>query len=200
MKTEFFNDIEAINAQHYEVIVIGVSAGGFNALGNLFTALKPTFRLPIIVVQHRMVNSENDLEDYFRTNFKHNFSLISDKQMIHSNSIYIAPANYHLLIETNKTLALSVDKSLLFSRPSIDVLFTSAAEVFKHKIIGIILTGANSDGAEGLRTIKQQGGLTIVENPETAHSGAMPAAAIKASDIDYIIDLKDIISFINQLK
>lgn len=115
-----------------------------------------------------------------------------EKETIKENTIYFAPPNYHLQVEDEFTLSLSTAQKVNFSRPSIDVLFETAAWTFKNELLGILLTGANSDGAEGLKTIKTFGGTTIVENPETAHARAMPQSGIKKSAPDYILNLEDI--------
>jgi len=196
VNTEYTNAIKSIRQHSYDAIVIGVSSGGFTALNKLFTVLHKPLPIPIIIVQHRQAQSQGDLEAFYSKHFELNIRNISDKQPIKPHSIYIAPASYHLLIESDKTFALSVDELVLYSRPSIDVLFLSAAEVFKDKLIGIILTGANSDGAMGLQAIKQHGGLTIVENPKTAHIDTMPASAVKLVQPDYVIDYKEIIELI----
>jgi len=113
--------------------------------------------------------------------------------------IYIAPPNYHLLVEEDKTLSLSTNKHVNFARPSIDVLFETAADVFGEKLVGIILTGANEDGSRGLKKIKESGGLTIVQDPDTAAVDTMPKAAIASTKVDYILPLENIGPFICSL-
>jgi two-component system chemotaxis response regulator CheB len=115
-----------------------------------------------------------------------------DKTTIRPGVIYVAPPNYHLLVEDDRTLALSIDPRVNFSRPAIDVLFESAVDVYAHHIIGVILTGGNHDGAHGLRRIKEAGGLTIVQDPKTAKAGMMPAAALAATAVDYVLPLPEI--------
>ena len=109
------------------------------------------------------------------------------------------PANYHLLLESDKTFSLTVDEKVNYSRPSIDVTFKSVADVFGEKLIGIILTGANSDGAMGLKTIKDKGGITIVQDPLTAESAVMPQSAIRACDPDYVLPLDEIASVLIEI-
>jgi len=183
----------------YEAIVIGVSAGGLSALEIIFKQLDANFCLPILVVQHLSPSSENYLPVHFSARYPQNFKEADDKEEIRSNTIYFAPPNYHLLVEYDRHLALSADERVNFSRPAIDVLFESAADVFANKLIGIILTGASSDGAVGLEKIKRYGGLTIVQDPKTAEAQAMPTAAIAATDVDHILTLEEIGPFLNSL-
>ena len=183
----------------YEAIVIGVSAGGLCALEIIFKQLNANFCLPILVVQHLSPSSENYLPVHFSARYPQNFKEADDKEEIRSNTIYFAPPNYHLLVEYDRHLALSADERVNFSRPAIDVLFESAADVFANKLIGIILTGASSDGAVGLEKIKRYGGLTIVQDPKTAEAQAMPTAAIAATDVDHILTLEEIGPFLNSL-
>ena len=122
-----------------------------------------------------------------------------EKEAINLGCIYIAPANYHLLIERDKTLSLSIDAKVSYTRPSIDVLFETAAEAYLSTLVGIILTGANQDGTIGLKKIKEKGGLTIAQNPSTAEAAMMPRSAIEANVVDKIFSLPEISSFLTQL-
>ena len=108
------------------------------------------------------------------------------------NKIYIAPPNYHLLVEADRTFSLSIDEPVNYARPSIDVLFETAADVYKTNLIGVILTGANTDGSHGLKRIKETGGLSVVQDPSTAEADTMPRAAIAAVDVDYVLPLEEI--------
>ena len=181
----------------FRCIVVGTSAGGLAALTEILSPLPKNFPVPILVVQHL---SPVDTESYFVTYLNESCKLkvieATDNEIIEKGIVYIAPANYHLLIEENGVLSLSVDRKVNFSRPSIDVLFESAADVYKSRLIGIILTGANSDGARGIKYIKELGGLTIVQDPVTAETDTMPKAAIKNSPIDYILPLDQIVSLL----
>lgn len=177
--------------KNHEVIVIGSSSGGITALEYLTPKLSLNF-ISIIIVQH----IKNDLDNYLPIRLgkicKMRVKEAEENELIEQGSIYIAPPGYHLLVEYDKTFSLSVDEKVLFSRPSIDVLFECAAEVYLNKLIGIILSGANSDGSKGLNKIKKMGGLTIVQDPKTASSSYMPEAAIKHTDVDYILSLEEI--------
>jgi two-component system chemotaxis response regulator CheB len=187
----------------YEAIVIGVSSGGMTALRFIFSALPAQFKIPIVIVQHISTNSNNNWIKLLNENSNLNIKEADEKEKIEAGNGYIAPANYHLLIEKNKILSLTIDERVNFARPSIDVLFESAAEAYKKKLIGIILTGSNNDGAKGIRRIKECGGLAIIQDPKTAESSPMPAAAIaaciadnKALKPDYILPLQKIIELL----
>ena len=176
---------------HYEAIVIGVSSGGLNALKIIFSALPSGFAIPIIVVQHIGPRSENSWIKLLNDSCIIPIKEADEKEKV-ATGIYVAPANYHLLIEKDRTFSLTVDERVNFARPSIDVLFESAAETYKEKLIGIILTGANNDGTKGVKRIKECGGLVIVQNPATAESSYMPASAIAAVQPDHIMELDQI--------
>jgi two-component system chemotaxis response regulator CheB len=176
----------------YEAIVVGVSSGGLKALRFIFSLLPSDFVVPIIVVQHIGPRSENTwiklLNDCSNISIKE----ADEKEKVGTGHIYVAPSNYHLMIEKDKTFSLTIDERVNFARPSIDVLFESAAEVYREKLIGIILTGSNNDGAKGVKRIKECGGLVIIEDPETAESSYMPASAISLVQPDYILPLNQI--------
>jgi len=185
-----------LNISDYKCIVIGASAGGMRALSSVLSPLPPDFPIPIIVLQHLSPDTYNN---YLINHINKRVQLVvkeaDEKEPITKGHIYIAPANYHLLVEDDQTFSLSIDGRVHYSRPSINVLFDSAAEVYKSKVIGIILTGANNDGAEGLHRIKQNGGLAIVQNPEEAEADVMPRAAIAQCDVDYVLSLEQIAGF-----
>ena len=180
----------------YEAIVIGVSSGGMNALKFIFSVLPAGFTAPIIIVQH--VSARSDNEWIKLLNDKSNLTIkeADEKEKIKIGNVYIAPANYHLMIEKDKTFSLTIDERVNFARPSIDVLFESAAEAYKNKLIGVILTGSNNDGAKGIRRIKEYGGLAIIQDPKTAESATMPASAIAAIQPDYILSLEKIVKLL----
>jgi len=162
----------------------------------MFPLLPKDFSIPIIIVQHISPRSEGYWIKLLNDCCKLEIKEADEKERVESGKIYIAPPNYHLLIEKNKTFSLTVDERVNFARPSIDVLFESAAEAYRNKLIGVVLTGSNSDGSNGLKRIKDYGGLTIVQHPETAESAYMPASAITATEPDYILDLEDIIELL----
>jgi len=184
--------------KHHELIVIGASWGGLEALSAILSSLPSDFPLPILIVQHRPRNplgSEFFIEILNRC-CQLNVLEPDDKEHIETGNIYLAPSNYHMLVEHKRALALSNDDPVHYSRPSIDLLFESAAESYQQNVIGIILTGANQDGAEGLKIIKEKGGYTLAQDPTTAEVDTMPLAAIAAAKPDMILPLKDIAPFL----
>ena len=173
----------------YAAVVIGVSTGGIDALKVLLPALPASFPLPIAIVQHRDRRSDAFLANYLNAITKIAVSEAEDKEPFCAAHAYLAPAGYHLLIESDRSLSLTIDERVNYSCPSIDVLFESAAHVFAQSLIGIVLTGANADGAQGLKAIKARGGLAVVQDPQTAAAMAMPRAALKATAVDHVVPL-----------
>lgn len=180
----------------YKAIVIGVSAGGLKALTVLFSGLPQKYPLPIMVTQHLHPEEESNLAELLGRDTLVKVKEADDKEKLMPGCIYLAPPNYHLLIERNKTFSLSSDEKVTYSRPSIDVMFESAAYVWHSKLIGIILTGASSDGSAGIKTIKKMGGFTIAEDPATAEYPVMPQFAIDTDSIDKILTLEKINKFL----
>ena len=162
--------IERTTGKITQAVVIGCSAGGIQALISIFAKIRKNLSIPIIAVQHISPKSENYLVNIFSKITKLNVKEVDDKELLKASTLYLAPPNYHVLVEENFTLSLSTEERVSFARPSIDVLFESAAYAFREQLTGIILTGANQDGIEGLKTIKEFGGKTIVQNPATASS------------------------------
>jgi two-component system chemotaxis response regulator CheB len=183
----------------FEAAVIGVSAGGMHALKTILPSLPANFPLSIAIVQHRNTQSDGYLAKILGDLSAITIKEAEDKERLLPCVAYLAPADYHLLIEPDRSFSLSVDEKVNFSRPSIDLLFESAADTFAEKLIGIILTGANSDGAEGLRTLKRRGGLAIVQDPDTAEAPCMPGAALRATPVDYIANLEQIGRLLREL-
>lgn len=175
-----------------KAIVIGVSAGGMKALKILLTDLPADFSLPIIIVQHVSPDSTGLWITLLDAACKLKIKEADEKEKIERGFVYAAPPNYHLLIERDYSFSLSTDKRVNYARPSIDVLFETAADVYGSGLIGVVLTGANNDGANGLKKIKEMGGIAIVQDPETAESPYMPTSAINATQVDYILPLEDI--------
>ena len=178
--------------KRFDAVVIGVSAGGINALGKLVASFPFGYCMPVFIVQHISPKSENYLVDILRKSTKMAVKEADENEKITNGTIYVAPPNYHMLIDDNQTIALSTEDRISFARPSVDVLFESAAFVYTSKLIGVILTGANKDGASGLKMIKELGGIAIVQNPATAEVNSMPAAAIRATNVDYVLDLEEV--------
>jgi two-component system chemotaxis response regulator CheB len=182
----------------FEIVVIGASYGGLSALQILLSELSPEFPLPVVIVQHRRKDGDDGLCEYLRKRSRLPFIEPNDKEKVEPGCVYLAPRDYHLLIEKS-IFALSTESPVGFARPSIDVLFESAADVYHERIIGVILTGANRDGAKGLAKIKSFGGMALVQDPESAESPAMPEAAISATAVDRILPLPEIAPFLNKL-
>ena len=182
-----------------KAIVIGASAGGWDALKTILGALPKDFPLAIMVVLHRHPHSDDYLEKSLDNDCAMGVKQADEKESILSGKVYFAPPNYHLLIEDVHALSLSVAPPVNYARPSVDVLFESAAYVYGDTLAGLVLTGANNDGAAGLKKIKETGGLTLVQAPETAQAAAMPRAAIAAADPDFVLPLGEIGAFIKEL-
>ncbi|HEX6573900.1 MAG TPA: chemotaxis protein CheB [Gemmatimonadaceae bacterium] len=174
-----------------KLIVVGASWGGLGALSKLFSALPDEFKIPIIVVQHRAKHADNLLATLLQDCTKLRVVDVEDKEPLGENSIYVAPANYHLLVEEGH-LSLTTDPLVRFSRPSIDVTFISAGDTYRNAVAGIVLTGANDDGSRGLRYIVDRGGCGIIQDPATAESPTMPAAAVRAVPEAEVLGLDDI--------
>ena len=162
----------------YEIVVVGTSWGGLSALRELIAGLPAAFALPLIVVQHRHKQSDHLLTTLLQDRTPLCVCEVEDKAPIAPGNVYVAPADYHLLIERGY-FSLSTDDPVRFSRPSIDVTFQSAADTYGSHAVGVVLTGANADGANGLKRIFDRGGLAFVQLPATAESPTMPAAALK---------------------
>ena len=175
-----------------DAIVIGTSAGGLNALKMILQKLPKDFPVPILVVQHLRADSEGFWIRNLNAQCKIRVKEAEEKEVITSGNAYIAPPDYHMLVEIDRSITLSQEGKVNYSRPSIDVLFDTASDVYQDKLIGVVLTGASKDGAKGLRKIKRNGGITIVENPVTAEFSLMPSEAMRASKVDYILSLQEI--------
>jgi two-component system chemotaxis response regulator CheB len=180
----------------YELIVIGASWGGLNAVGKILSSLPQDTDAAIVVAQHRRMDTgDGGLASILSHRSELEVRDADDKDPIVPGRVYLAPPDYHLLIQPG-WFSLSTDEHVHFSRPSIDVLFESAADAYGEKVIGVILTGANEDGAAGLARIKERGGVAIVQDPETAERQEMPDAALAATPADAVLPLEEIGPFI----
>ncbi|HXI11495.1 MAG TPA: chemotaxis protein CheB [Thermoanaerobaculia bacterium] len=177
------------------MLVIGTSLGGLNALQTILSGIPATFSLPIVVVQHRHKTSDHVLASALQRTSALPIRDADDKEKVVPGRVFLAPADYHLMVAAGR-FVLSVDEPVHFSRPSIDVLFESAADEYDDRVIGLLLTGANRDGASGLRKIKENGGVALVQDPETAEAPAMPRAGIEETNVDRILPLSKIAPFI----
>lgn len=176
----------------YKAVVIGTSYGGLEALKIILSKLGHDFPLPIIVVLHIGENNNDVFINYLNSICILQVKEADCNETIKKGFIYFAPPNYHLLIESNSTFSLTAERKHNYSRPSIDILFESAAWAYTKSLIGVVLTGANSDGAIGLKLIKEFGGMTIVQNPDTALSTEMPLSAIRIASPEIVLQLEDI--------
>jgi two-component system, chemotaxis family, protein-glutamate methylesterase/glutaminase len=182
-----------------EAVVIGASAGALDALSSILPALSCDFPLPILVVVHVPPDKRSVMAELFRAKCHLRVEEAEDKQPIEPGTIYFAPPDYHLLIEVNKTVALSSDEPVLFSRPSIDVLFETAADAYGPALVAIILTGANHDGARGMQAVSAAGGLAIVQDPVTAFASTMPEAAIEMCPAVHVMSLAAIAEYLKEV-
>lgn len=181
-----------------QAVVIGASAGALEALSAILPELPGTFGLPILVVVHIPPDRRSVLAELFEAKCRLPVREAEDKEPILGGTIYFAPPDYHLLVEADKCLALSSDEPVLFSRPSIDVLFESAADAYGPALIAIILTGANQDGSMGLRAIVEAGGTALVQSPQSALAAAMPEAAIQACPEAQVMTLDQITTYLRK--
>ena len=178
--------------QRIDAVVIGASAGGVHALLALLADLPRNFRLPLIAVLHLPASRESLLAEIFQHRLSIAVREAADKESIASSTLYFAGPGYHLSVEMDRTFSLSCEEAVHYSRPSIDVLMASAADCYGATLAGIVLTGANQDGAAGLARIKQQGGLTVVQDPADAEIPTMSEAAIAKLKPDFILKLAGI--------
>ena len=183
----------------YDIIVIGTSAGGIDAIKKVLKIFTYANDVAIIIIQHLSPNCKSYLSKIISQVVKSDVYEIEDKMIIKKGVVFIAPPNYHVLIEKDGTFTLTTTEKVCFSRPSIDITFESIADAFGERAIGLLLTGANHDGGEGLKQIKVAGGYTIVQNPNTAETHEMPEYAIKHANPDEIIDLDEIGARLNKI-
>ena len=184
------------STQSIEAVVIGASAGGVQALLTVLADLPRSFRLPLIVVLHLPEGRDSHLAEIFQYRLPIAVREAADKETILPGTLYFAGPGYHLLVEMDRTFSLSSEEPLHYSRPSINVLMESAADAYGPALAGILLTGANEDGATGMARIKQQGGLTVVQDPTEAAVPTMPEAAIRRQVPDFILKLAGIRDFL----
>ncbi|MFS2108619.1 chemotaxis protein CheB [Sphingomonas sp. Sphisp140] len=187
-----------MSAKPPRAVVIGASAGAIQALSLILPELPADFPLPVLVVVHVPADRDNILAPLFAARCAMAVREAEDKEPALAGTIYFAPPDYHLLVETDGSLALSSDEPVLYSRPSIDVLFESAADAFGDALLGVILTGASADGAQGLRSICQAGGRALIEEPETSYADTMPRAAIAACPTARILTLDAIAEYLTK--
>jgi two-component system chemotaxis response regulator CheB len=194
----------SVRRDRIDAVAIGASAGGVEALSMLLPAVPAALRAAILIVLHLPRERASVLAEIFSAKCARPVREAVDKEPVEPGTVYFAPPDYHLLVDragpAGAHLALSADDLVNFSRPSIDVLFESAADVYGQRLIGIILTGANHDGAAGLAAVHEASGITVVQHPDTAQSSLMPMAAIKRSPVDYVLTLEQIAELLRSLE
>ncbi|GAB3912210.1 chemotaxis protein CheB [Larkinella knui] len=182
-----------------KAVIIGGSAGSIEVLLKLLPALNPGLSFAIIIVLHRKNSTDSSLADLLSTKSTMLIREVEDKNPVTPGVIYLAPADYHLLIEKEEVFSLDDSEKVNYSRPSLDVAFESAADVYGSALVGIILSGANADGTAGFNTIKKAGGTLIAQKPETAQSSFMPQQAILHAPVDFVLDVPEMAAFINSI-
>lgn len=183
----------------YKAIVIGGSAGSFQGISKILSQLPKTFPLPIIMCLHRLKHVRNGFVEAL--SLKSVFPVVEpyDKEQIKKGGVYLAPSNYHMSVELGNYFAMSTEEMMNNSRPAIDITLGTAAYVYREKLIGILLSGANRDGGLGMKHIKDKGGLTIVQEPTECMIDTMPRAAMNLTKIDHVLKVDDIVSLMNEL-
>ena len=184
--------LQSTDLQRVEAVVVGASAGGVEALMTVFGALTAHFNLPIVTVLHMPDGHRSQLAEVFGRRLALPVKEADDKESIVPGTLYFAAPGYHLSIEQDRSFSFSREERVHYSRPSIDYLFASAADAYGSRLMGILLTGANQDGAEGLVQIQRQGGLTVVQDPNDARVATMPEAALALHQPDYLLSLQGI--------
>lgn len=183
----------------YQIVLIGGSTGSIDVLLELMAMLHLPLSFALIIVVHRKNIADSNLASLLSVKTQIPVKEVDDKDMLQPGHAYLAPADYHLLLEQNGTFSLDDSEKVNFSRPSIDVTFESAADVYGSALVGILVSGANADGTEGLRTIQQAGGIIVVQHPDSAQIAIMPQQALAALSVDYIFDVPALATFINNL-
>ena len=186
------------SSQICSLVVVGCSAGGLEALSSFLSGLDPEMRASVVIVQHLSPSGANYLARHLTKRTRLPVEEAADKMFMEAGHVYVAPPDYHLLVEKEHTFSLSLEGRVNFARPSIDVLFESAAQAFGAAVVGVILTGANRDGRMGCQRIREKGGIVLVQDPETAEYRTMPEAAISGS-VDGIMAIGDLVEEVNRL-
>ena len=190
--------VNAASSVRLEAVVIGASAGAVEALSGLLPSLPRDYALPILTVVHLPADKKSIMASFLSTKCQIEVREVEDKELMEAGTVYVAPPDYHLLVEADRRLSLSSEPPVLYSRPSIDVLFESAADVFGPALVGVILTGANSDGARGLKAVEAAGGVVLVQSPEQAQAKAMPQAALAACPTALALSIPEIAVFLKE--
>jgi len=182
-----------------DALIIGGSAGSLDVLLKVLPLIDPAITFPIVIVIHRKHGTDSLLPDLLSGRTKLAVKEIDEKEEMQAGTVYIAPSDYHTLIEQDHTFSLDYSEKINYSRPAIDATFQTAAEVFKEKLFCLLLSGSNADGVNGLKSVKAWGGKALVQDPESAQVSYMPAQAAAQVKIDYILPIEDMADFINLL-
>lgn len=185
--------------EYCEALVIGGSAGSLDVLLKVLPGLDASLEFPIILILHRKPGKDSILTTLLAAKTQLKVKEIEEKEKAEAGTLYIAPPNYHLLLENDHTFSLDASEKVNFSRPSIDVAFASAAEVYKEHLVGLLLSGANSDGTAGLQNMKKYGGRAVIQNPASAVARYMPEYALEHGEIDHILNPEEMADYINKL-
>lgn len=183
----------------YKAVVIGGSAGSFQGIVKILSQLPPGFPLPIIMCLHRLKHVRHGFVEALSIKSVAPVTEPNDKESVKKGGVYLAPANYHLSVELGHNFALSTEDMINNSRPAIDITLGSCAYVYKNRLVGILLSGANKDGALGMKAIEERGGLTIVQEPSECMIETMPKAALAVTNIDHVLKVDQIVSFLHEL-
>ena len=182
-----------------DALIIGGSAGSLDVLLKVLPLISPSLSFPIVIVIHRKHGADSLLPELLSGRTALRVKEIDEKERIEPGTIYIAPSDYHTLIEQDHSFSLDYSEKINYSRPAIDATFQTAAEVYKEKLTCILLSGSNADGVDGLKSVKIWGGTTVIQDPATAQVAYMPQQAAIHAKIDYILNIKDMADFINLL-
>ncbi|MEO8853964.1 MAG: chemotaxis protein CheB [Ginsengibacter sp.] len=182
-----------------DALVIGGSAGSLDVLLKVLPEIDLSINFPIIIVLHRKPGTDSLLTDLLKSRTKLTVKEVEEKESINDSTIYIAPSDYHLLIEKNHTFSLDNSEKVNYSRPAIDVVFQSAAEIYQEKLVCFLLSGSNDDGVMGLKVVKLSGGIAVIQNPKSAAVPYMPAQAELNVEIDEVLEINEMANYINQL-
>lgn len=183
----------------YKAVVIGGSAGSFQGVVKILSQLPKGFSLPIIMCLHRLKHVRHGFVEALSIKSVAQVTEPYDKEPIKKGGVYLAPANYHMSVEIGHSFALSTEEMINNSRPAIDITLGTCAYVYKDKLIGILLSGANRDGALGMKHIKERGGITIAQEPSECMIDTMPKAALAATKIDHVLKVDQIVQFLIEL-
>ena len=182
-----------------ELMIIGGSAGSLQVILGILSVIQPDFPIPILIVLHRNSVFESSLEDLLASRTRAPIKEVEEKEPILPGAIYIAPADYHVLIEGDHTFSLDYSERVNFSRPSIDVTFRCASDVYGAGLICLLLSGGNADGVEGLQYVKGRGGVVVVQDPATAEVPYMPQHAVSQAEVDFLVPAEELPAFLKGL-